>query len=94
MLKSIQEGAAACWTLNNLAPRILKSDYQPGFLIEHFVKDIEIALEESKRMNLNLPGLVLVHQLYNSLKIKGEGQLGTQALIRALEDLNKIEIRK
>ena len=87
MLESIRGGAAACWTLNNLAPRILQRDFEPGFFIEHFVKDMGIALEEAARRDLSLPGLSLVHQLYQSLQHKGHGRSGTQALILALENL-------
>ena len=89
MLESIRGGAAACWALDNLAPRILQRDFEPGFFIEHFVKDMGIVLEEAARRNLSLPGLSLVHQLYQSLQTKGYGRSGTQALILALEDLAK-----
>ncbi|MFA0735320.1 MAG: hypothetical protein OGMRLDGQ_001820, partial [Candidatus Fervidibacter sp.] len=68
MLQSISKGAAACWTLDNLAPRILQRNFDPGFFVEHFVKDMEIALKEAAAMNLCLPGLALVHQLYVALK--------------------------
>ena len=88
MLESISGGAAACWTLNNLAPRIIKGDYEPGFYINHFIKDMGIALDEAKRMNLVLPGLELVHQLYLKLKAKNQGSKGTQALIIALRELS------
>ena len=62
MLSSISGGAAGCWALSNLAPRILKRNFDPGFFVEHFVKDMGIALDEARRMNLPLPGLALVHQ--------------------------------
>lgn len=87
MLESIRGGAAACWTLDNLAPRILRRDFDPGFFIEHFVKDMGIVLEEATRRDLSLPGLTLVHQLYQSLQTKGHGRSGTQALLLALEDM-------
>ncbi|HJX71650.1 MAG TPA: NAD(P)-dependent oxidoreductase [Bacteroidales bacterium] len=88
MLESIGGGAAACWTLNNLAPRIIKGDFEPGFYIDHFIKDMGIALDEAKRMNLVLPGLQLVHQLYLSLKAKNYGLKGTHALIIALREMS------
>lgn len=94
MLESIRGGAAACWTLENLAPRILRRDFDPGFFIEHFVKDMGIVLEEATRRNLSLPGLSLVHQLYQSLQAKNHGRSGTQALILALEDLAKPNVSK
>ena len=68
MLESIRGGAAACWTLDNLAPRILQRNFDPGFFVEHFVKDMGIALDEAARMNLTLPGLALVHGLYQRVQ--------------------------
>jgi 3-hydroxyisobutyrate dehydrogenase len=93
MLRSITKGAAASWTLDNLAPRILKRDFAPGFFIEHFIKDMSIALEEARRLNIDLPGLSLVHQLYLALKGQGHGNLGTQALMLALEQLANTEVK-
>jgi len=87
MLGSITKGAAGCWTLDNLAPRILKGDFAPGFMIDHFVKDMGIALEEAGRMGLTLPGLGLVRELYVSAAAKGHGRDGTQALYLALKEL-------
>ena len=92
MLDSIRGGAAACWTLDHLAPRILQRNFDPGFFVEHFVKDMGIALEEAKRMGLVLPGLTLVHQLYQTVQTLGHGRSGTHALILALEDLCKVHI--
>mgnify|MGYP002478039043 CR=1 FL=1 len=88
MLGSIQGGAARCWTLENLAPRILRRDFAPGFFVDHFIKDMAIALKESARMGLCLPGLALVHQLYLAVKAHGHGRDGTQALILALEQMS------
>jgi 3-hydroxyisobutyrate dehydrogenase len=88
MLASIAGGAAGCWSLDNLAPRILKRDFDPGFFVAHFIKDMGIALEEAKRMQLCLPGLALVHQLYLAVAAGGGAQAGTQALMLALERLN------
>ena len=88
MLESIAGGAAGCWSLDNLAPRILKRDFDPGFFVAHFIKDMGIALAEAKRMNLSLPGLALVHQLYLAVAANGGAQSGTQALMLALERLN------
>ena len=88
MLESIRGGAAACWTLDNLAPRILQRNFDPGFFVEHFVKDMGIALDEAKRMNLTLPGLTLVHGLYQRVQALGHGRSGTHALMLALEQLS------
>ena len=87
MLSSISGGAAACWSLDNLAPRILRRDFEPGFFVRHFIKDMGIALEEARRMNLSLPGLALVQQLYQSVSALGYGEKGTQALMLALEHM-------
>ena len=92
MLESIRSGAAACWTLDNLAPRILQRNFDPGFFVEHFIKDMGLALEESKRMGLTLPGLTLVHQLYQAVHTLGHGRSGTHALMLALEDLSKVQV--
>jgi 3-hydroxyisobutyrate dehydrogenase len=92
MLDSIRGGAAACWTLDNLAPRILQRNFDPGFFVEHFIKDMGIALEEASRMKIVLPGLTLVHQLYQTVQTLGHGRSGTHALILALEDLCKVHV--
>ena len=92
MLDSIRGGAAACWTLDNLAPRILQRNFEPGFSVEHFVKDMGLALEEAKRMGLVLPGLTLVHQLYQTVQTLGHGRSGTHALMLALESISNTEI--
>jgi 3-hydroxyisobutyrate dehydrogenase len=92
MLESIRGGAAACWTLQNLAPKILQRNFDPGFFVEHFIKDMGIALEEAKRMGLVLPGLTLVHQLYQTVQTLGHGRSGTHALILGLEDLCKVHV--
>jgi len=88
VLRSIASGAAGCWTLDNLVPRILARDFEPGFFVDHFIKDMEIALEEAARMDLSLPGLALVNQLYRSVKAQGKGNCGTHALILALERMS------
>lgn len=93
MLQSISGGAAGCWTLNHLAPRIIQRDFDPGFFVRHFVKDMGIALDEARRMQLSLPGLALVHQLYLAVQAQGHGKLGTHALMLALEQLSAVEVR-
>jgi 3-hydroxyisobutyrate dehydrogenase len=91
MLKSISSGAASSWSLLNLAPRIVANRFELGFFVEHFIKDMGIALEESKRMGLCLPGLALVHQLYLSLAALGHARSGTHALELALANLAGID---
>ena len=90
MIEAIRPGAAGCWTLDNLAPRIIKDDYAPGFMVDHFVKDLGIALEQASIANLHLPGLVLAKQLYEQTQMIGFGQSGTQALIKAIRHLNEM----
>ncbi len=90
VLKSVGGGAAASWSLANLAPRIIRNDFEPGFFVEHFVKDMRIALEEAERMRLDLPGLKLVYSLYEQLQNELDmGKSGTQALIKVLESINE-----
>ncbi len=91
VLQSVGGGAAASWALNNLTPRIINGDFEPGFFVEHFIKDMGIALGEAKRMRLSMPGLALVHQLYAALEAQGGGRKGTQALLLALETLSGVK---
>jgi 3-hydroxyisobutyrate dehydrogenase len=86
----IGKGAAASWSINNMGPRMIGGDFDPGFYIKHFVKDMGIALEEAKRMNLSLPGLSLAHQFYLSAMAMGLENLGTQGLYKVFERLNGI----
>jgi 3-hydroxyisobutyrate dehydrogenase len=80
VLESVASGAAGSWSLSKLGPRILANDFEPGFFVEHFIKDMGIALEEARRMNLSMPGLALANQLYIALAAQGHGRSGTQAL--------------
>lgn len=91
MLRSISGGAAGCWTLDNLAPRVVKRNFDPGFYVEHFIKDMSIALKEAERMNLSLPGLALVKQIYLAVQAQGHGQKGTHALMLALEQISAVK---
>lgn len=94
LVDCIRGGAAACWALDNLAPRVIKRDFAPGFFVEHFIKDMGIALAEAERMGIALPGLALVHQLYLAVRAQGHGRAGTQALVLALEEMSKIHPAK
>lgn len=84
----IGSGAAGSWSINNLGRRIAQKDFDPGFFIKHFVKDMGIALEEARRMNLALPGLSLANQFYISAMAMGYENLGTQALYKVFENMN------
>jgi 3-hydroxyisobutyrate dehydrogenase len=88
VLDSVSSGAAASWTLSNLAPRIVDGDFAPGFFVDHFVKDMAIVLDEAARLQLELPGLALAHELYVDLQAQGHGRDGTQSLIFALEAMS------
>ena len=91
MINVIGKGAAMNWSLINYGPRILKGDFNPGFFIKHFLKDMSIALEEAKRMNLALPGLALANQFYTAAKALGLETLGTQGLYKVYEHLNGLD---
>lgn len=88
VIESVGSGAAGSWAIRNLGPRILKGDFEPGFFVEHFVKDLGIAQDEGKRMGLELPGLELSKHLYDELKRHGFGRKGTQALMLEIERLS------
>ncbi|HEY6794702.1 MAG TPA: NAD(P)-dependent oxidoreductase, partial [Kineosporiaceae bacterium] len=91
VLESVSGGAAGSWSLTNYAPRMLHGDYAPGFMVAHFIKDLEITLAEARRMDLSLPGLALAHQLYVALRAQGGGGDGVHALIRALARLSAVD---
>jgi 3-hydroxyisobutyrate dehydrogenase len=88
VLQSVGGGAAASWQLNNLGPKMIDRNFEPGFFAEHFVKDMGIALDEARRMKLAMPGLALVAQLFNAVQAQGYGRKGTHALMLALERLS------
>ncbi|KAK4415592.1 putative 3-hydroxyisobutyrate dehydrogenase-like 1, mitochondrial [Sesamum alatum] len=91
-LNAISTGAAGSKSLDLYGNRILKRDFEAGFYVNHFVKDLGICLRECQNMGLALPGLALAQQLYLSLKAYGEGDLGTQALVLALERLTNVSL--
>jgi 3-hydroxyisobutyrate dehydrogenase len=91
VLSSVSGGAAGSWSLSNLAPRMIRGDAAPGFLVDHFVKDMGIALAEAGRMRLSLPGLALANQLYVALQAQRGGRDGTQALVYALASLSGLD---
>ena len=91
VFEAVSGGAAGSWSLSNYGPRMLDGDFAPGFFVDHFVKDMAIALDESAAMNLSVPGLSLAHQLYVALQAQGGGSKGTQALLLALARLSDVE---
>ncbi len=94
VMKSVTPGAAGSWSLSNLGPRIIAGNFEPGFFVEHFIKDMGIALAEARRMGLAMPGLALAHQLYVALAAQGHGRDGTHSLELALASLSGIDWRK
>lgn len=91
VLQSVSSGAAGSWSLSNLGPRMINRRFEPGFFVEHFLKDMNIALSESRRMGLALPGLALAEQLYRAVAAQGHARDGTHALMLALANLSGID---
>src|SRR6202453_1466034 len=91
LLQSGSSGASGGWSLSNLGTRMIAGNFDPGFFVEHFLKDMGIALAESKRMKLALPGLALAEQLYRAVEAQGHGRKGTHALMLALAKLSNID---
>ncbi len=91
VMQSIASGAAGSWSLTNLGPRIIAGNFDPGFFVEHFIKDIGIVLAEAKKMHLALPGMALAEQLYLALAAQGHGRKGTHSLMLALAQLSDID---
>ena len=88
---AVSGGAAGSWSLSNYGPRMLAGDFAPGFFVDHFVKDMGIALSEAKAMQLAVPGLALAHQLYVALQAQGGGRSGTHALLLALARMSEVD---
>ena len=82
MLQAISGGAAGSVQLNVMGARIVKGDFAPGFFIEHFLKDLGIALAEAQRLGLDLPGASQARKLYEQLAARGLARAGTQALFQ------------
>src|SRR5262245_9912205 len=91
VFKSVSVGAAGSKALEVLGPRMLARNFEPGFYVEHFIKDMGIALAEAEKMNISLPGLGLAKQLYEAVRAQGMGRKGTQALLLALENINNVK---
>lgn len=94
MLQAISGGAAGSWQLTNLAPRILKRDFEPGFMVKLQQKDLRLVMASANELGLALPGTSLAHQLFNTVEAAGEGNKGTQALVKALERMAGVEVKE
>ena len=91
VFRSVSVGAAGSKALEVLGPRIMARNFEPGFYVEHFIKDMGIALAEAEKMNLCLPGLALAKQLYEAVRAQGYARKGTQALMLALEHISGVK---
>jgi len=91
VINVIGKGAAGCWSINNLGPRIVNNNFDPGFFIKHFIKDMGIALKEAKTMTLSLPGLALAYQFYIAAEALGLENLGTHGLYKVFTKMNGIK---
>src|SRR5882757_8292895 len=91
VLESVASGAAGSWSLSNYGPRIMAGNFDPGFFVAHFIKDMGIALAEARRMGLALPGLALAEQLYQATAAQGHAQMGTHSLMLALAQMSNVE---
>jgi 3-hydroxyisobutyrate dehydrogenase len=80
VLQSIGSGSAGSWQLNNMVPRMLDGNFEPGFYAKHFLKDLRIALDSARGMRIDLPFLALAERLFESMQDEGFGDKGTQAL--------------
>lgn len=85
MLNAISAGAAGSWQMSNNGPKMISKDYDPGFFIKHFVKDMNIAIQCADEEKLDLPILIIVRDLYQDMMIQGDENLGTQAIIKQYE---------
>ena len=92
-IEAVKGGAAGSWQLQNLGPRLIKGDFAPGFMVRLQQKDLRLILEGAREMRLTLPATALINQLFASLEASGNGDEGTQALVKVHERLAGIEAR-
>jgi 3-hydroxyisobutyrate dehydrogenase len=93
VLQAIQGGAGNSWAFQNLAPKILRRDFSPGFMVKLQQKDLRLVLDAADKLHLALPGTALTHQLYQAAETRGLGDEGNHALVKALEELAAIEVK-
>ena len=93
-IEAVKGGAAGSWQLANLGPRMVKRDFQPGFMVNLLQKDLRLVMEGSDLNKIPLPATALIHQLLDSLEAAGDGKCGTQALVKVVERLAGVEVRQ
>lgn len=91
-LPAVASGGAGSFSMTNYAPRIMRRDFDPGFFVDHFIKDMGLALDQCTKMGLSLPGLALCQSLFLALRAQGHGAKGIQAIVLALEEINRITL--
>ena len=93
-IEAVKGGAAGSWQLSNLGPRMIKRDFQPGFMVDLLQKDLRLIMEGSDLNKIPLPATALIHQLFDSLEAAGDGKCGTQALVKVVERLAAVEVKQ
>ena len=93
MINLLSKGAAGSFSMEKLGPRMLRRDFDPGFYVEHFVKDLGIVLDECRRMKLSVPGTAQAFQMYELMMAQERGRMGTQGLLTVLEEINRTTVR-
>jgi 3-hydroxyisobutyrate dehydrogenase len=93
VMQAIQGGAGSSWAFHNLAPKLLRRDFSPGFMVKLQQKDLRLVLDAADQLNLALPGTALTHQLYQAVEARGLGDEGNHALVQALEALAAMEVK-
>ena len=93
-IEAVKGGAAGSWQLSNLAPRIIRRDFQPGFMVDLMQKDLRLVMEAAELKGIPLPVTSMIYQMFLSLQSAGEGRSGTQALVKVIEDLSGIEVKQ
>ena len=92
-IQAVGGGAAASWQLNTLGPKLIAGDFEPGFMVKLQQKDLRLVIETAQKLNVSIPGTALVSQLFASLLARDLGDEGTQALVKAHENLSGVEAR-
>jgi 3-hydroxyisobutyrate dehydrogenase len=84
MLEALIPGAGGSWALEKLGTRIAAGDFAPGFMVRLIQKDLRIVQAIAAAVGLPLEGTALAQRYFADNEAHDEGQLGTQAMYRAL----------